>query len=332
MRLLLISDTHGILLKIDALAESACCDAVLHAGDFGFYDEYSPESLSEREIKIIIRFSNLSDREKTRLLNLSSSERLVFLQKEWPISDLSQFLSGHRKFMRPVYAVWGNHEDIRVVNRFRCGSYKVHNLNVLDENNVIRAGNLEIIGLGGNVILSPKFFHLPIAGKKGKIWSSIWQYIALIDQFQGNKPDDLRRVVVSHVSPGKEPLVSLLGICLQADFVVSGHMDPDFPQCWSEFSIRHINESVLRIEKWLQEIQEIANELGQKEQLAAFKLKKLFDAKKGVNSSLIKRKQLPSWYNNMYYINLPDFGKGQAIFDFNRVKPTLEMSSQPSEI
>ncbi len=39
MRFLLLSDTHGKLGIINDLAADFRADAVIHAGDFGFYDE-----------------------------------------------------------------------------------------------------------------------------------------------------------------------------------------------------------------------------------------------------------------------------------------------------
>jgi hypothetical protein len=52
MRLLLISDTHGRLGIIDALASHVRADAVIHAGDFGFYDDGSYGRLSARELRL----------------------------------------------------------------------------------------------------------------------------------------------------------------------------------------------------------------------------------------------------------------------------------------
>ena len=52
MRFLLISDTHGKLGIINELASHVQADAVIHAGDFGFYDEGSYERLSNRELRL----------------------------------------------------------------------------------------------------------------------------------------------------------------------------------------------------------------------------------------------------------------------------------------
>lgn len=52
MRFLLISDTHGRFGVIDELAELVRADAVIHAGDFGFFDDGSFERLSDREFLV----------------------------------------------------------------------------------------------------------------------------------------------------------------------------------------------------------------------------------------------------------------------------------------
>src|SRR5262249_54929931 len=59
MRLLLLSDTHGHLTSIDALARDAGADAVVHAGDFGFYDEGSADRLEARELFLRVVHSEL---------------------------------------------------------------------------------------------------------------------------------------------------------------------------------------------------------------------------------------------------------------------------------
>ena len=47
MRFLLISDTHGKLGIIDELASHIRSDIVIHAGDFGFYDDGSSVFISD---------------------------------------------------------------------------------------------------------------------------------------------------------------------------------------------------------------------------------------------------------------------------------------------
>ena len=64
MRLLLISDTHGRLGIIDALASHVRADAVIHPGDFGFYDDGSYGRLSARELRLQVVHSDLSPDER----------------------------------------------------------------------------------------------------------------------------------------------------------------------------------------------------------------------------------------------------------------------------
>lgn len=47
-RMLLISDTHGNIDIINNLAEKTNVDMVIHAGDFGFYNETSYRHISSR--------------------------------------------------------------------------------------------------------------------------------------------------------------------------------------------------------------------------------------------------------------------------------------------
>ncbi len=59
MRFLLLSDTHGKLGIINELAADERADAVIHAGDFGFYDDGSYQRLSERELRLQVKHSDL---------------------------------------------------------------------------------------------------------------------------------------------------------------------------------------------------------------------------------------------------------------------------------
>lgn len=73
MRFLLISDTHGRLEIINELAGSVQADAVIHAGDFGFYDDASYERLSDRELRLQVIHSDLPPFTKGEILNLDGN-------------------------------------------------------------------------------------------------------------------------------------------------------------------------------------------------------------------------------------------------------------------
>ena len=57
VKILLISDTHGHLNLINERALETKADMVIHAGDFGFYDQDSVNRLSGRELFLLIRHS-----------------------------------------------------------------------------------------------------------------------------------------------------------------------------------------------------------------------------------------------------------------------------------
>ena len=70
MRYLLLSDTHGKLGIINGLAAKVRADAVIHAGDFGFYNDESYERISNRELRLHITHSDLETEAKTEILGL----------------------------------------------------------------------------------------------------------------------------------------------------------------------------------------------------------------------------------------------------------------------
>lgn len=81
MRFLLISDTHDKLGVINRLVEQTQADAVIHAGDFGFYGDDSYERLSERELRLLIVHSGLP--KEAALLPFQRALSTVLLALQW---------------------------------------------------------------------------------------------------------------------------------------------------------------------------------------------------------------------------------------------------------
>jgi hypothetical protein len=90
MRLLLISDTRGKLDFINELSAQTKADAVIHAGDFGFYDDESFERLSDRELRLHVTHYDLPRAEKDNLLTLS---RIDLIAKSRELRLLGEFQS-----------------------------------------------------------------------------------------------------------------------------------------------------------------------------------------------------------------------------------------------
>lgn len=62
MKILLVSDTHGTKIDlISAYAEEMKADICIHAGDFGFYDQTSADAMSQRELFLLVKHSDLPE-------------------------------------------------------------------------------------------------------------------------------------------------------------------------------------------------------------------------------------------------------------------------------
>lgn len=86
MRFLLISDTHGKLGIINELAARTKADVVIHAGDFGFYDEGSCARLADRELRLLVIHSDLPKEEKDRILLLRKDDQIAAAREHRSLS------------------------------------------------------------------------------------------------------------------------------------------------------------------------------------------------------------------------------------------------------
>lgn len=315
MKVLLVSDTHGELAGLNELARSVEADAIVHAGDFGFYDEESVTRLSDREIRLRITHSRLSQKEIQRLLSCPPVDWRAFVRDQLPLSDLPKFLSGEMQFDVPVYAVWGNHEDHEVVQSFVEGRYSLERLHLIHPQASWHIGNLHVFGVGGNFLVDRRLFADPIAGSGGKVWSVLTDYESLLRTVERNAVRGERRLLVTHVSPGKEPWVNLMGILTGAQLTVSGHMDPPQPLMWHDFAIRSPEEAVVRIERRIREVGNVSKELPSSVRLRSEDLLNRCSSFPRDVKSHGRREVGPSWYYNLMHLNLPDVPRGYAVLD-----------------
>ncbi|MBN1834561.1 MAG: metallophosphoesterase family protein, partial [Spirochaetales bacterium] len=255
MRFLLISDTHGKLDLIDALAAELRAEAVIHAGDFGFFDQGSAERLSDRELGLQVAHSDLPQNEKARILALSRNAVVDAVRQHRLLGDFQSLLEGIESLHVPVYAVWGNHEDIQVVDRLHRGEIVLENLHILDHRRGYQVGPAFVYGLGGNLLPGSKMLHRPLAGGAGKVWSTLSQYRELVELADRAGQSPGPRIFVSHVSPGKEPFVELVAARTGADLTVSGHMGAPDCMVWNPFAVRSLKEAKKRLEEGLDTVQ-----------------------------------------------------------------------------
>ncbi|GAA5863388.1 hypothetical protein JCM3774_005275 [Rhodotorula dairenensis] len=153
-RILCVADVRGALSTLNSLAADHSAVAIIHTGDFGFYEPSSLSSISDRTLKHLVQYSPLippAFRSQLLSPNTSPAQMRDLLANPPPTADrtaegangavtttgggseqtpgggagafgLSEFprlLSGDLKFNVPVYAVWGACEDVAVLEKIR---------------------------------------------------------------------------------------------------------------------------------------------------------------------------------------------------------------------
>jgi predicted phosphodiesterase len=324
MRFLLISDTHGNLEIINELAVHTKSDAVIHAGDFGFYDNDSYERLSDRELRLQITHSALSRKEKDRVLKLPMPDKIKAAREYNLLGEFPFYMDGEEHFAVPVYTVWGNHEDKDVVKKLFSGNIKVMNLYILHHLATYSVGPALIYGLGGNLLPGSKFFQKPIAGGGGRVWSTLSQYEDLVETIEKDSDHSGPRIFVAHVSPGKEPFIELIGARTRADYTISGHMGAPACMVWNPFAISSVEEATKRLQEGLDVIKDAAEKSRRVDH-------KLVEQKLSFISRLPEEQvhigrapKAPRWYQRMTHVNLPDAHVGYAVLDISEIGKALQ--------
>ena len=155
------------------------------------------------------------------------------------------FISKQYTLDVPVYTVWGACEDVRVLEKFRSGEYKVDKLHILDEANsrLLDVGGvkLRLLGLGGAVVMHKLFDNgegrTTIAGGAGTMWTTLLQMGELVDTANRVYDPTETRVFVTHASPAREGLLNQLSVTLKADFSISAGLHFRYGSSYNEFSV-----------------------------------------------------------------------------------------------
>ncbi|KAG6845846.1 hypothetical protein H0H87_002537 [Tephrocybe sp. NHM501043] len=249
-RILCIADIRGRLSALNDLAREANAKAIIHTGDFGFFEASSLEGtiINDRTLRHLTMYSPLiPSAQRTHLLSPENPPSLI--RSTLSISLLSEFpllLSGQLKLSVPVYTVWGACEDVRVLEKFRLGTYNVDNLHVIDEatTRLLDVGGvkLRLLGLGGAVVGHKMFDcgdgRATIAGGQGTMWTTALQIGELVDTAQRVFDPSETRVLLSHASPGREGLIAQLALAVKADLTVSAGLHFRYATSYNEFSVQ----------------------------------------------------------------------------------------------
>ena len=155
LKVLMISEVRGRLSWLNDLAQRTGADCVIHTGNFGFYDENSFSDLNEAQLRAKLishatwnylvlsnngggsgrngnstnRYSYFNLNEfKAKTSSMSEKQLREMCRKQTPFSELSDFISGKKRFRVPVYTNYGHMEDVRVLEKFSNGSIAVKNV------------------------------------------------------------------------------------------------------------------------------------------------------------------------------------------------------------
>ncbi|GAA5952794.1 hypothetical protein JCM21900_005807 [Sporobolomyces salmonicolor] len=136
-RILCVADVRGALSTLNTLAAEHSAVAIIHSGDFGFYEPSSLSTISDRTLKHLVQYSSLiSSAFRSQLLspNMTPAQMRELLahppksanpssdsaaDSSFVLSEFPKLLSGELKLNVPVYTVWGACEDVAVLEKIR---------------------------------------------------------------------------------------------------------------------------------------------------------------------------------------------------------------------
>lgn len=203
--------------------------------------------MCSRTLRHVAQYSPLLDEQlKKRIANPGTVQiKQLVAQESNPLSELPLFLSGKYTLDVPVYTVWGACEDVRVLEKFRSGEYKVQNLHIIDEasSRLLDVGGvkLRLLGLGGAVVMHKLFDNgegkTTIAGGQGTMWTTLLQMGELVDTAVRVYDPTETRIFITHNSPAREGLLNQLSVTLKADFSISAGLHFRYGSSYNEFSV-----------------------------------------------------------------------------------------------
>lgn len=197
-------------------------------------------------MKHVAQYSPLLHENTKRIIQTAQPNvKQRFAPNELALSELSQFIEKKYTLDVPVYTVWGACEDVRVLEKFRSGEYKIDKLHIIDEasSRLLEVGGvkLRLLGLGGAVVMHKLFDNgegrTTIAGGQGTMWTTLLQMGELVDTANRVYDPTETRIFVTHASPAREGLLNQLSVTLKADFSISAGLHFRYGSSYNEFSV-----------------------------------------------------------------------------------------------
>ncbi|KDQ14143.1 hypothetical protein BOTBODRAFT_32931 [Botryobasidium botryosum FD-172 SS1] len=349
-RILCIADVRGRLSSLNDLAKEVNAQAIIHTGDFGFFETTSLDRISDRTLRHLVLYSPLiSGEQRNSFLapdNATSLRQSIQAAPTPLLSEFSQLLAGQIKLNVPVYTVWGACEDVNVLEKFRTGDYEVENLHILDEATTrcldLGGIKLRLLGLGGAIVPHKMFDNgegqATIAGGQGTMWATALQIGQLVDTAQRVYDQSETRLLVTHASPGREGILAQLALVVQADLTISAGLHFRYATSYNEFSVQgdieglrrkllHGKESFDRV--WDSVKTQVEAVLDDEQRLLLDKVlqvvERLPPPPAGVGNAATAED--PAW-KNCWNWNLCDAAYGNLVLDIKEGRVSAELKSQ----
>ncbi|KAF8334973.1 uncharacterized protein EI90DRAFT_2993369 [Cantharellus anzutake] len=346
-RILCLADVRGHLSNLNELASENDVVAIIHTGDFGFFDSSSLSRINDRTLRHLILYSPLiSNEERDQLLAdgqpLQALRNTVTTSSRPILSEFPKLLSGEIKLAVPVYTVWGACEDVTILERLRSGEYEIENLHVIDEatSRCLDVGGvkLRLLGLGGALVPHKMFDNgegnATIAGGQGTMWTTALQIGELVDTAQRTYDHSETRLLVSHASPGREGIIAQLALVLKADLTVSAGLHFRYASSYNEFSVQGDmegfrqklssgKESFSRV--WENVKTQVEAIIDENQRILLEKCLSVVERVPPAHGGTTAEE--PAW-KNCWNWNLCDAAYGHLILDINQGRVSCELKSQ----
>jgi hypothetical protein len=209
-RVLLLSDVKGQISLLNTVAISAKVSYVICTGNFGFFDASSASTIDAGALP------------KAAPSKTHGSKAPGGRQD---VGELPLCIEGKLKLKVPVYTIWGDQEDVRVLCKFRRGEYTVPNLHIIDELNSHANDGLRLLGLGGAIDVTKMVDggsegDGTIAGEGGRMWTTLLQIGQLIKTSKQTYRQGETRMFITFGNPLLEGFLTILAHELKADIVL----------------------------------------------------------------------------------------------------------------
>ncbi len=253
MRVLLVSDTHGELDIINYYVKKTNAELVFHAGDFGFYFPESVQRLRKGELRKLIEHNvRFKTSQFNPLPDQISREELEDIGLNVQVhGDFVDYYENRKRFDVPVLAVFGNHEDATIVKQCVKPFSGVGHITILPFCGYWKPDMMDrlfVTGLGGNInihrIANTSIDMIPT--HRGQPYVNYNQLMSVVTNL--NLAKTMPSILISHVSPEIEPLITAVALVGNVPFTISGHMHYKKHKIW-ECTNEEIEQANLRIKE-----------------------------------------------------------------------------------